>query len=83
MFDAEIVNVDIEKHRENVEDIPDYAVYDSAKAARKILKGVSKNRGIIIFPHYAHLSYWLERIHPSIMNITRRVVIKSLRDIRL
>lgn len=83
MFNANVVNVDMDKHRESVEDIPNYMVWDTTKAAQKILKGVSKNREIIVFPPYARLSHWLERLHPSIQNITRRAMIKSLRDIRL
>lgn len=83
MFDAEIVNVDLDKHRKNIEDAPKHLIWNTNRAARKILKGTAKNREIIIFPFYARLSNWLERLYPPLLNISRREMIKSLRNIRL
>jgi NAD(P)-dependent dehydrogenase (short-subunit alcohol dehydrogenase family) len=34
-------------------------------AARAILRGVERNRAIIVFPFYARLLWWLTRIHPG------------------
>ena len=35
------------------------------KAALKILKGVKKNKGMIAYPFYDLIPWWLYRIHPS------------------
>ncbi|MBN1574152.1 MAG: SDR family oxidoreductase [Deltaproteobacteria bacterium] len=83
MFEAPIINVDLKAHEKNVEDMPKHMIWDSDKAARRILKGVSKNRGIIIFPLYARLSYWLQRVNPVLLNPLNMKALRSTRDIRL
>ena len=47
--------------------VPPRAI-SSEKAARIILKGVEKNKRLIIFPLIDRLSYMLYRIHPSLLN---------------
>ncbi len=83
MFGAPAINMDLKAHEKNVEDMPKHMIWDSDRAARKILKGVSKNSRIIIFPFYARLSHWLYRINPVLLNPLNSKALKSTRDIRL
>jgi NAD(P)-dependent dehydrogenase (short-subunit alcohol dehydrogenase family) len=53
------------------------------KAAKLILKGVERNKAIIIFPFYARLIWWLYRINPSIFNLLFRKMIRDFRKIRI
>lgn len=39
---------------------------DVDDAARAVLRGVLRNQGIIVFPFYARLFWWLSRLSPSI-----------------
>ncbi|HEX4961579.1 MAG TPA: SDR family oxidoreductase [Thermoanaerobaculia bacterium] len=42
-------------------------------AVRKLLKGVERNRPIIVFPFYARLLWWLSRLRPQIVvNVNRK-----------
>ncbi len=53
------------------------------KAAKLILKGVERNKAIIIFPFYARLVWWLYRLNPSIFNFGFRKMIRDFRKIRI
>ena len=55
---------------------------DVTKAARKILRGVQRNKAIIVFPFHARVMWWLQRIHPSTMDLMNREAIKGFRKIR-
>ncbi len=42
-------------------------------AVRKILRGVERNRAMIVFPFYARLLWWLTRLNPEIaVNVNRK-----------
>jgi short-subunit dehydrogenase len=42
-------------------------------AVRKILRGVERNRPMIVFPFYAKLLWWLTRLNPEIaVNVNRK-----------
>ena len=55
---------------------------DVTKAAREILKGVERNKGIIVFPFHARVMWWLQRIHPNAMDLMNKEAIKAFRKIR-
>lgn len=50
------------------------------KAALKILKGVKKNKGLIAFPFYDLIFWWLYRIHPSLNHWWQRKLVALFRD---
>lgn len=54
-----------------------------AKAAKLILKGVERNKSIIIFPFYARLIWWLYRLNPSIFQFVLRKMIRDFRKVRI
>ena len=56
---------------------------DPAKAADIILKGVERNKSLIIFPLYARLIWWLYRINASVFQFLFRDVLRSFRKSRL
>jgi NAD(P)-dependent dehydrogenase (short-subunit alcohol dehydrogenase family) len=51
---------------------PDYA-------ARRILKALGRGKRIIVFPMYAHIWWWLERLSPDLLGPLRQVVVKRAR----
>jgi NAD(P)-dependent dehydrogenase (short-subunit alcohol dehydrogenase family) len=51
------------------------------RAARIALRGVARNRAIIVFPIHARLAWWFTRIHPSIMVLVGRFNIRRFRKI--
>ena len=55
---------------------------DVTKAAQEILKGVERNKGIIVFPFHARFMWWLQRIHPNAMDLMNKEAIKAFRKIR-
>jgi NAD(P)-dependent dehydrogenase (short-subunit alcohol dehydrogenase family) len=55
---------------------------DVTEAAREILKGVHRNKAIIVFPFHARVMWWLQRIHPNAMDLMNREAIKGFRKIR-
>ncbi len=55
---------------------------DVTKAAREILKGVERNKAIIVFPFHARFMWWLQRIHPNAMDLMNKEAIKGFRKIR-
>lgn len=54
-----------------------------AKAAKIILKGVERNKSLIIFPFYSRLIWWLYRINSSVFQYLFRKVIRDFRKSRL
>ena len=61
---------------------PDFMMMDVDKAALAVLKGVSRNQALIVFPFHARLSWRLNRLHPSILNGIGRLQIKNFRKFR-
>ena len=43
---------------------------DTNKAARQMLKGVARNKGIIIVPSQGKILWWLFRLNPGLFNLT-------------
>jgi NAD(P)-dependent dehydrogenase (short-subunit alcohol dehydrogenase family) len=54
----------------------------AAEAARQILRGVERNRGIIVFPFYARVMWWLTRMHPGALGRFHRRTLENLRAMR-
>jgi NAD(P)-dependent dehydrogenase (short-subunit alcohol dehydrogenase family) len=68
--------------REKVlEDIP-FKMMDAKKAAQRILKGVKRNKAIIVFPFHAVFLWWLYRIHLAILTPLGLKGVKNFRDLR-
>lgn len=55
---------------------------DVADAARIILRGVARNKAIIVFPFYGRLLWWLSRLHNSLLNPLARKTVKEFRSAR-
>ena len=55
---------------------------DVTKAAREILKGVERNKAIIVFPFSARLLWWLHRLNPNLLDRPSQESIKAFRKIR-
>jgi NAD(P)-dependent dehydrogenase (short-subunit alcohol dehydrogenase family) len=54
-------------------------IMDVDKAARLIIKGVKKNKQLIIITPHAHVFWWMQRLIPSLVEI---LCLKSVRDFR-
>ena len=59
-----------------------FKLMDARKAARKILRGVERNRAIIVFPFYARVLWWLARIHPGLLSPLSRKTVNDFRRTR-
>lgn len=59
-----------------------FKLMDARTAARKILRGVEKNRAIIVFPFYARFLWWLTRIHPGLLSPLSRKTVNDFRRTR-
>jgi NAD(P)-dependent dehydrogenase (short-subunit alcohol dehydrogenase family) len=55
---------------------------EAPDAARRILRGVERNQGVIVFPASARLIWRLSRIHPSLLAPFRRKMLRNLREMR-
>lgn len=53
------------------------------KAAGIILRGVEKNRPVIIFPFYARLVWWLYRFMPCAFKLVFKKMVRDFRKIRI
>jgi NAD(P)-dependent dehydrogenase (short-subunit alcohol dehydrogenase family) len=79
IFDAVVaVNVDKEKLVANVP----FKMMESKKAAQTILRGVARNRAIIVFPFHARIMWWLYRLLPSVLIPLGGRMIKDFRALR-
>jgi len=63
--------------------IPKKYYVNPAKAAKDILRGVERNKSIIIFPFYVRLIWWLYRLNPFIFELVFRKIIRDFRKIRI
>ena len=59
-----------------------FKLMDAQSAARKILRGVERNRSIIVFPSYARLFWWLARLNPALLNPLSRKTVNDFRRTR-
>jgi NADP-dependent 3-hydroxy acid dehydrogenase YdfG len=78
--DSEMVNIDRQKILEYVAKIPGIT---PAECAKEILKGVEKNKGIIVVTAFAKFLYLLQRISPRLAFRFILHDIKHLRDARI
>lgn len=53
---------------------------DTDDAARRILKGVARNKALIVFPFTAKLMWWLYRVSPSLLAPLARVMAERYRQ---
>jgi short-subunit dehydrogenase len=53
------------------------------QAAREILRGVAHNREIIVYPFYARLLWWVNRIIPAGPISWRRKIVRDFRKMRI
>ncbi|MDY6972629.1 MAG: SDR family oxidoreductase [Thermodesulfobacteriota bacterium] len=79
MLDAPVLKASI---NELISRLPARAILDPTKAARIILKGVARNRPVIVFPFYARILWWLHRLHPAISAFWASRTIRDFRTIR-
>jgi NADP-dependent 3-hydroxy acid dehydrogenase YdfG len=54
-----------------------FAPIDAQKAARQSLRGVARNRAVIVFPSYARVVWWLARISPGLLAVLNRVALRA------
>jgi NAD(P)-dependent dehydrogenase (short-subunit alcohol dehydrogenase family) len=59
-----------------------YRMMDVTKAARVILRGVRRNRKIITCPYYVRPTWWLHRLHPSLLGWVGRRMVNRFRELR-
>ncbi len=52
------------------------------QAAQLILKGVRKNKALIVFPTIARIFYWLYRLHPAFLVPIQHKIIADFRRLR-
>ena len=55
---------------------------DVKTASKKILKGVARNKSIIIFPMHAKLMWWATRMNPDALDMAGAYSMKKFRAIR-
>jgi len=55
---------------------------DANEAARKMLKGVAKNKGVIIVPSKARMFWWLYRLFPKMFDLIGQGGTKAFRKVR-
>lgn len=65
--------------KQGILSVTPFKFMDVGDAARAVLRGVERNRAVIVFPFYARLLWWLTRLHPAIAVAINR---KTARDFR-
>jgi NAD(P)-dependent dehydrogenase (short-subunit alcohol dehydrogenase family) len=73
------INVDREKAMRNIPFPP----LDSDKAAERILKGITRNEALIVFPAYARVFWRLHRLSAGLLNAFHLKGIRDMRKLRL
>ncbi len=76
---ANIVNM----KKEFNSNMPESMMMDVDKAAKVMLKGVARNKPIIVCPFYARIMWWLFRLHPAIIYSLNNAMIKGLRKFNM
>lgn len=69
--------------RERLGDDVPFRKVPATEAAARILRGVERNEAVIVFPAYARLLWWLQRLHPALLQPLGRRLIGDLRRLRL
>jgi len=81
IYNTPILNVDWT--REEIDkNLPHWLYMEESKAGRAILKGVARNRGMIVFPFHALLAWWLVRLCPPLFDRIAQLQIKGFRKHR-
>ncbi|MBW4084447.1 SDR family oxidoreductase [Paenibacillus sp. S150] len=62
--------------------VPESSLLVPKQAAKIILRHVAKNKGIIVFPKFATLSYFVYKYIPGLFNKGIQISVKSLRAIQ-
>ncbi|HTD86110.1 MAG TPA: SDR family oxidoreductase [Candidatus Binatia bacterium] len=62
--------------------LPQRWMLEPAQAARAILRGVAKNRGLIVFPWHGKLLWWLYRLSPRLLGPFSAFSVKQWRKLR-
>ena len=79
IFDAtEMINVPREAVVSNIA----FKLVEPEVAAEKIIKGVIKNKAVIIFPTYAKILWWLYRLSPALIKPLAMQLVRDLRKVR-
>lgn len=59
--------------QKGIESLIPFKYVDVDVAARKVLRGVERNKAMIVFPFYAKLLWWLTRLNPeNAVNVNRK-----------
>jgi len=82
IFNTPILNVNVTRE-EIEENLPDWLFMDVNKAGTAILKGIARNRAMIVFPFHARVAWWLMRLCPSLFDRIGRLQIKAFRKNRI
>ena len=82
IFNTPILNVNFSRE-EMEENLPEFLFMDVNKAGTAILKGIARNRAMIVFPFHARLAWWLTRLCPPLFDRIGRLQIKSFRKHRI
>jgi NAD(P)-dependent dehydrogenase (short-subunit alcohol dehydrogenase family) len=56
-----------------------FRIISPAEAVGPILRGVERNRAVIVLPFYARMMWWLSRIHPGLAGF---LGLRTIRDFR-
>ncbi len=76
---AQVVNAD----RRKVYGMIPVKMMAAHKAARAILRGVAKNRAVIVFPFtHGRLPWWLHRLHPALLAPFGNRLVRGFRRLR-
>ncbi len=59
-----------------------FRLMGATRAARLILKGVSRNQAVITVPFYARIFWWLYRLHPALLSHLARKITRDVRMLR-
>jgi NAD(P)-dependent dehydrogenase (short-subunit alcohol dehydrogenase family) len=62
-------------------DIP-FKLVETDKAAAKILKGVARNKAIIVFPTYARIFWWISRLKYALLSPLSMKTVRDMRKLR-
>jgi short-subunit dehydrogenase len=59
-----------------------FRLMDATRAARVIMKGLSRNQAVITMPFYVRIFLWLYRLHPALLSHWSRKIIRDIRILR-
>jgi NAD(P)-dependent dehydrogenase (short-subunit alcohol dehydrogenase family) len=72
----------VQARQEDILDRVPFKLMNANEAARIILRGVERNKAIIVFPFYGRLLWWLHRASNSLTMPLARKTVKDLRAAR-